>query len=90
MTLMLELSPDTEARLQRKAERAGQSLPEYLIAVADAEVEKEKAGEGEGSAYDLFEGLIGQVSSDGTGRWSEDCGKKFAEGMVEKRRQGHL
>ena len=90
MTLMLELAPDVEARLREKAEKAGQSLPEYLIAVADAEVKEEEMDTSEGSAYDLFEGLIGQVSSDGEGRWSEDCGKKFTEGMVEKRRQGHL
>ena len=90
MTLMLELEPEVETRLRRKAERAGQSLPEYLIAVADAEPEDAGDDVSEGSAYDLFEGLIGQVSSDGKGRWSENCGEKFAEGMAEKRSQGHL
>ncbi len=43
-----------------------------------------------GSAYDLFEGLVGRFRSGGDGQWSQDCGKKFAEGMAEKRRQGHL
>jgi len=43
-----------------------------------------------GSAYDLFEGLVGQVGSGGHGQWSQNCGEKFAEGMAEKRRQGHL
>ena len=90
MTLMLELSADTEARLRRKAERAGQSLPEYLLAVADAEEDEEEPNASEGSAYDLFEGLIGRVGSGGEGNWSENCGEKFAEGMAEKRRQGHL
>jgi hypothetical protein len=89
MTLMLELSPETEARLQRKAERAGQSLPDYLLAVAEAEAEKEADAAG-GSALDLFDGLIGQVGSGGEGHWSQDTGRKFAEGMAEKRRQGHL
>ncbi len=89
MTLMLELSPDTEARLRRKAERAGQSLPEYLIAVADAEPEEDEE-DSEGLAYDLFKGRIGLFRSGGDGKWSEDCGAKFAEGMAEKRRQGHL
>ena len=50
MTLTLELSPDLEARLRRKAERAGQSLPDYLLAVADAEAEEEEAEASEGSA----------------------------------------
>ena len=98
MTLMLELSSDTEARLRRKAERAGQSLPEYLIAVADAEPEEaeeddsEEAEEddSEGSAYDLFKGRIGLFRSGGDGTWSQDTGRKFAEGMAEKRRQGRL
>jgi hypothetical protein len=89
MTLMLELSPDVETRLRRKAERAGQSLPEYLLAVADAEAEEE-ADAFVGSAFDLFDGLIGQVGSGGEGHWSQDTGRKFAEGMAEKRRQEHL
>ena len=90
MTLTLELEPEVETRLRKKAERAGQSLPEYLIAVADAELEETGEDASEGSAYDLFEGLIGQVSSGGEGRWSENCGEKFAEGMAEKCRQGRL
>ena len=90
MTLMLELSPDTEARLQRKAERAGQSLPEYLIAVADAEIEEEETDDAEGSAYDLFKDRIGLFRSDSDGTWSQDTGRKFAEGMEEKRRKGIL
>jgi len=90
MTLMLELSPDTEARLRRKAERAGQSLPDYLLAVADAEEDEEEADTSEGSAADLFAGRIGRFRSGGDGEWSQDTGRKFAEGMAEKRRQGRL
>ena len=90
MTLMLELSPDTEARLRRKAERAGQSLPDYLLAVADAEADEEEPDASEGSAADLFAGRIGLFRSGGDGDWSQDTGRKFAEGMAEKRRQGRL
>ena len=90
MTLMLELSPDTEARLRRKAERAGQSLPDYLLAVADAETDTEEADASEGSAADLFAGRIGHFRSGGDGEWSQDTGRKFAAGMAEKRRQGRL
>ena len=43
-----------------------------------------------GSAYDLFEGLVERFQSGGDGDWSQDTGRKFAEGMAEKRRQGHL
>jgi len=90
MTLMLELSPDLEARLRRKAERAGQSLPDYLLAVADAEADEEEINASEGSAADLFAGRIGRFRSGGEGDWSQDTGRKFAEGMAEKRRQGRL
>ncbi len=90
MTLMLELEPEVETRLRKKAERAGQSLPEYLIAVADAEPEEAGNDASEGSAYDLFEGRIGLFGSGGDGEWSQDTGRKFAEGMAEKRRQGRL
>ncbi len=90
MTVMLELKPEVETRLREKAERAGQSLPEYLIAVADAEMEDEESDKSEGSAYDLFEGLIGHFGSGGDGTWSQDTGRKFAEGMAEKRRKGIL
>lgn len=90
MTLMLELEPEVETRLRRKAERAGQSLPEYLIAVADAEPEEAGEDASEGSAADLFAGRIGLFRSGGDGKWSQDTGRKFAEGMAEKRRQGRL
>jgi len=90
MTLMLELSPETEARLWRKAERAGQSLPDYLLAVADAEADEEETDASEGSAADLFASRIGRFRSGGDSDWSQNCGEKFAEGMAERRRQGHL
>ena len=90
MTLMLELEPEVEMRLRKKAERAGQSLPEYLIAVADAEPEEAEEDSSEASAYDLFKGRIGLFRSGGDGTWSQDTGRKFAEGMAEKRRQGRL
>ena len=90
MTLTLELAPEVESRLRKKAEKAGQSLPEYLIAIADAEVEEEETDESEGSAYDLFKGRIGLFRSGSDGAWSQDTGRKFAEGMAEKRRKGTL
>ena len=52
-------------------------------------LQKQEA-EATGSAYDLFKGLIGRSRSGGDGLWSQNCGEKFAEGMAEKRRQGHL
>jgi len=88
MTLMLELSPETEARLRRKAERAGQSLPDYLLAVADAEAEEEEAEATEGSA-DLFAGRIGRIKGS-TEAYSQNCGQRFTEYVVEKHKAGNL
>lgn len=86
MTLMLELSPETEARLRRKAERAGQSLPDYLLAVANAESEEEAS---EGSAADLFAGRIGRIKGS-TEAYSQNCGQRFTEYVVEKHKAGNL
>lgn len=91
MTIILELAPEVEARLRRKADRAGQEVADYLLAIADREEEEDsEEEETEGSAYDLFAGRLGGVHSGGQGRWSENTGEKFAAGMEEKRRQGHL
>lgn len=89
MTLMLELSPETEARLRRKAERAGQSLPDYLVAVADAEVEEEEASAAEGSAADLFAGRIGRIKGSSEA-YSQNCGQRFTEYLMEKHQAGSL
>ncbi len=88
MTLMLELSPETEARLRRKAERAGQRLPDYLLAVADAEAEEEEAGEekaevAEGSAADLFAGRIGRIKGS-MEAYSQNCGQRFTDYLLSE------
>jgi len=43
MTLTLELTPEVEARLRRKAAREGQDIAAYLLAVADREAQEETA-----------------------------------------------
>ena len=73
MTVTLDLNPQTETRLRRKAERAGQSLPDYLLTVADADAEDEGTPVAEGSAFDLFEGLLGQVASSGDEQEDEEA-----------------
>lgn len=96
MTVTLELPPEMETRLHRRAERAGQDLPSFLLAVADREAQEETEEEEmaeeeqEGSAYDLFAGRIGRINGSSEATWSENCGEEFTKGMVEKRRQGHL
>lgn len=94
--MTITVTPKLEKALFEEAQKQG-TTPERLALdhlsefFVPEEQELEAQGEAaEGSAYDLFEGLIGRVGSGGAGTWSENCGEKFAEGMAEKRRQGHL
>ncbi len=96
MTIILELAPELEARLRLKAQSEGQDITAYLHFLVERETgdegseQEDTEEEPEGSAYDLFAEHIGRIHSGGQGRWSEDTGEKFAAGMEEKRRQGHL
>lgn len=91
MTLTLELTPSQEKRLREKAAAAGQEPVAYLLAVADIDdAQEEVADVPPGSAYDLFKDLLDGWGSGGAVTLSENCREQFAEGMLEKRRQGHL
>lgn len=89
MTVTLELAPEIETRLRRRAAREGQDFTTFLQTVIEHEADEEPE-ESEGSAADLFAGRLGGIRSGGQGRWSENTGDKFAAGMEEKRKQGHL
>ncbi len=88
--MTITITPEIQKGLLEEAQRQG-TTPERLALDAlqerfGAEVPETAP---EGSAYDLFAGRIGRIHSGG-GRWSEDTGAKFADGMEEKRQQGHL
>lgn len=85
MIITLDLPPEMEARLRRKAEQEGKDIAAYLLAVADREAQEEA----EGSAYDLFAGRIGRIK-DSTEALSQNTGERFTEHLVEKHRAGHL
>jgi len=90
MTLTLELTPEVEAALRRKAAREGQEIAAYLLSVVNREAQEDSEEEQtEGNAYDLFAGRLGGIHSSGK-PWAQDCGRTLAEGVEEKRRQGHL
>lgn len=61
-----------------------------MLAAANAETDEEEASAAAGTATDLFAGRIRRFRSGGNGDWSRDTGRKFAEGIAEKRRQGQL
>ncbi len=66
MTLTLELTPEVEARLRRKAAREGQDIAAYLLSVVNREAQEDSEEEQtEGNAYDLFAGRLGGIHSSG-------------------------
>lgn len=71
MTVTLELAPEVETRLRRKAAREGQDFTTFLQAVMEHEADEEPE-ESEGSAYDLFAERLGGIRSGGQERAAEN------------------
>jgi len=89
MIITLEIAPETEARLRRRASLAGQEIADYLLAVAEGTVQEDDEEEPEGSAYDLFAEHIGRVRGSHEAL-SQDTGARFTQGLIDKRDAGHL
>jgi hypothetical protein len=87
----ITLPPDLEERLAEEARRQGTS-PERLALDSLRKLFVPVASDGTGSSetlWDFLSGYIGTVS--GTAEaLSENCGQRFADGLVEKQQQGHL
>jgi hypothetical protein len=91
MSRILELPDAVYAALEREAAARGLDpvawiaahLPVQAGMSANAENGKPR------TMLDLFAGHIGVIAS-GIGDLSEDTGRKFAEGMEQKRREGRL
>ncbi len=62
MTVTLELAPETETRLRRKAAREGQDFTTFLQTVMEQEADGEPE-ESEGNAAELFAGRLGGIHS---------------------------
>ena len=91
--MTITITPEIERGLTEEAQRQGMT-PETLALYAlqerfGADIQETQKDTPESSAYNLFAGRIGRIHGGG-GNWSEDTGTKFADGMEEKRRQGHL
>ncbi len=95
--MTINLPPEIEDPLTEEARRRG-TTPELLAvdSLRERFVQPPKQPDANGAQtlYDVLKDHIGTISSSenvpGGARLSEDCGKKFAEGMNEKRRQGKL
>lgn len=90
MTIMLDLPPDAEARLRRRASREGedtQAVALRLLTERLAEERTEEDAEEELSAgrsmADLFAGRVGLVAGSGEA-YSEEGSRRFAEDLTRK------
>lgn len=99
MALMkITLTPDLERALTTQAHQQGTTPErlalEYLRERFLPSVATESAAEEQGTLADFLANYIGVLSSSehvpGGARMSENSGKKFAVGLVKKRRESRL
>jgi hypothetical protein len=88
MTIELDLPPETEERLRKRAELVGQDPATYVQALVDRDLSGEQPSPQ--SLAELLAGRVGVVHSGGGERLSEDTGGKFTDYLEQKRREGHL
>lgn len=88
---ILTLPPEVEDRLAEEARKKG-TTPELLAAdclrKVFAPVSEAKTPTAENNLYDFLQGYAGVVSGSSE-PLSEDCGKRFADGLIEKHGRGH-
>ncbi len=90
--MVIRLTPDIENVLNEEARRQGVT-PEQLAVdslgkLFSASEPSEAVEEGK-SLYDFLAGHVGVVEGS-TEALSEDCGRRFADGLVAKHEQGCL
>lgn len=94
----IALTPDIERALRERARKQGTS-PEILVRHVLQElfissVATETASDKSSTLFDFLADHIGVLSSSeyikGGARMSENCGKKFASGMLKKRQESKL
>lgn len=92
MTITINLPPEKEALLKRRAARQGQDLDSFLLGLVDREAAQESdlelPKEGQ-SLAEALEGLIGVLDSGKPGL-AENTGEEFTNILVEKHKAGHL
>lgn len=88
----INLPPEVEGPLAEEARKQG-ITPERLAVDCLRKLFTPspvvgKPGEGE-SLFDFLSGYVGTVSGT-TEALSENCGQRFAQGLVEKQQRGHV
>ena len=91
----IAVPPEIESALKQQARQRGQDHEDLAVdALRERFVPVSPPADTNGSLADFLADHIGVLSSNeivaGGSNMSEDCGKKFAEGMLAKRKQGRL
>ncbi len=94
----IALTPEIKNAVEKEARRQGTTPELVIIGCLRAQFvpasPNEKEASEQGTLADFLTGHIGVLASSehvaGGARMSEDTGKKFAEGLLQKRRQGRL
>ena len=86
MTITINLPPDEEARLRKRAARQGKDLNDFVRGVVQREATQEshleEPKEGQ-SLAEALEGLIGTLNS-GKPRLAENADEEFGKGLMEE------
>jgi hypothetical protein len=86
----ITLPPDLEGRLADEARRRG-TTPELLaldgLRQLFAPPPTGNGAESSGTLFDFLAGYVGTVAG-ASEPYSEDCGRRFAEGLAEKQQRG--
>jgi hypothetical protein len=89
--MTIQLPPELEGPLAEAARKLGMT-PEALVleSLRERFGSEESGAEREGETlFDFLAGHVGTVSGT-TEALSEECGRRFAEGLIEERERGRL
>lgn len=87
--MTITLPPEIEGPLSEEARRQGTTAESLAVEALRKVFVIPAPPAGAQSLYEYLGDFIGCIeSSDGT--LSQNCGEKFTEGLLEKKRRGHL
>ncbi len=89
MSITITLAPEEEAQLQQLAQEHGQTPEDYVLGQIRPLLATPTLSTDDSDLPEIWRGLVGVLHS-GQGLLSQETGKQFAEGMAQKRRDGHL
>jgi len=93
MSITLNLAPEEEAQLRRKAQAQGRKAENYVAELVLRDISSEITSEAENtpmSLADMLSGRIGLFESDGPGYEAQEARQAFADHLAKKHLSGNL